>query len=81
MFLIERESTLNIHHFSYPYLQILRQYQGSVRLNLISTHMGLPRQTIEMLEGDFIRLGLVDKTEKGRVLTSQGIAHLRSTAT
>ena len=63
------------------YLHILRQYQGSVRLNLIATHMGLPRQTIEMLENDFIRLGLVDKTEKGRVLTSQGIAHLRATAT
>jgi len=64
------------------YLHLLRQYQGqAVRLNLLSTHMGLPRQTIEMLEKDFIRLGLVDKTEKGRVLTSQGIAHLRATAT
>ena len=46
---------------------------------LIATHLGLPRQTIEMLERDFIRLGLIDKTEKGRVLTSQGIKHLRIT--
>ena len=62
------------------YLHLLRANQGAVRLNVIATHLGIPRQTIEMLERDFIRLGLIDKTEKGRVLTSQGIAHLRTTA-
>ena len=63
------------------YLHLLRDNQGPVRLNVIATHLGLPRQTIEMLERDFIRLGLVGKTEKGRVLTSAGVAHLRTTAT
>ena len=63
------------------YLHLLRDNQGPVRLNVIATHLGLPRQTIEMLERDFIRLGLVGKTEKGRVLTSLGVAHLRTTAT
>ena len=63
------------------YLHLLREYQGPVRLNVIATHLGLPRQTVEMLEGDFIRLGLIDKTEKGRILTSAGIAHLRTTTT
>ena len=61
------------------YFHLLRDNQGPVRLNVIATHLGLPRQTIEMLERDFIRLGLIDKTEKGRVLTSQGIKHLRIT--
>ena len=63
------------------YLHLLRANQGPVRLNVIATHLGLPRQTIEMLERDFIRLGLIDKTEKGRILTSAGIAHLRTTTT
>jgi Holliday junction DNA helicase RuvB len=63
------------------YLNLLRQYKGPVRLNVIATHLGLPRQTIEMLEQDFIRLGLIDKTEKGRILTSQGIAHSQTTMT
>lgn len=63
------------------YLHLLREHQGPVRLNVMATHLGLPRQTIEMLERDFIRLGLIDKTEKGRILTSAGIAHLRTTAT
>lgn len=63
------------------YLHLLREHQGPVRLNVIATHLGLPRQTIEMLERDFIRLGLIDKTDKGRILTSAGIEHLRATTT
>jgi len=62
------------------YLHLLRANQGAVRLNVIATHLGIPRQTVELLERDFIRLGLIDKTEKGRILTSQGVAHLRTTA-
>jgi len=78
---IEGIDVLGLDITEQRYLHLLRQYQGSVRLNVIATHLGLPRQTIEMLERDFIRLGLIDKTEKGRVLTSQGIAHLRAAAT
>jgi Holliday junction DNA helicase RuvB len=63
------------------YLHLLRANQGAVRLNVIATHLGIPRQTVELLERDFIRLGLIDKTEKGRILTAAGIAHLRTTTT
>jgi Holliday junction DNA helicase RuvB len=52
------------------YLHLLRDNQGEVRLNVIAMHLGLAKQTIEMFERDFIRLGLINKTEKGRVLTS-----------
>jgi Holliday junction DNA helicase RuvB len=78
---IEGVDALGFDLTEQKYLHLLREYQGPVRLNLIATHLGLPRQTIEMLERDFIRLGLIDKTEKGRILTSQGIAHLRTTTT
>lgn len=61
------------------YLQLLKQHQGPMRLNVLSTHLGLPRQTVEMFESDFIRLGLVTKNEKGRSLTPAGLKHLNST--
>jgi Holliday junction DNA helicase RuvB len=61
------------------YLHILREGEGPVRLNVIATQMGLPRQSIEMFESDFIRLGLISKSEKGRMLTAKGIEHLVAT--
>lgn len=60
------------------YLQLLKEHQGAVRLNVLATHLGLPRQTVEMFESDFIRLGLVSKNEKGRSLTPAGLEHLNS---
>lgn len=61
------------------YLHLLREHQGPVRLNLLSTHLGVPRQTVEMFEQDFIRLGLITKNEKGRSLTPAGLEHLNAT--
>lgn len=61
------------------YLQLLKEHQGAVRLNVLATHLGLPRQTVEMFESDFIRLGLVSKNEKGRSLTPAGLEHLNTT--
>ncbi|KAA5538584.1 AAA family ATPase [Roseiconus nitratireducens] len=60
------------------YLNLLKQHQGPVRLNVLATHLGLPRQSIEMFEGDFIRLGLITKNEKGRCLTPAGHEHLKA---
>ena len=57
----------------------LREGEGAVRLNVIATQMGLPRQSIEMFESDFIRLGLISKSEKGRMLTARGHEHLAVT--
>jgi Holliday junction DNA helicase RuvB len=61
------------------YLHVLREGQGPVRLNVIATHLGLPRRSIEaVFEADLIRLGLVTKSEKGRMLTAKGTEHLAS---
>lgn len=60
------------------YLHLLKQHQGPIRLNVLSTHLGLPRQSIEMFERDFIRLGLITKNEKGRCLTPAGHEHLKA---
>ena len=58
------------------YLLILRESRIPVRLNILCTQLGLPKLSIEMLESDLIRLGLIFKDEKGRQLTSEGIQHV-----
>lgn len=63
------------------YLQLLKQHQGPVRLNVLSTHLGLPRQTIEMFERDFICLGLITKSDKARELGTRNAWTLISSIT
>ena len=71
----EQIDSLGLDAIEQRYLQLLRDEQGPMRLNLIATHLGLPRRSIEMFEADFIRLGLITKSEKGRTLTAKGIDH------
>lgn len=75
----EQIDRLGLDAVEQRYLQILREGEGPVRLNVIATLMGLPRQSIETFEADFIRLGLITKTEKGRMLTAKGHEHLAVT--
>lgn len=72
----EQLDRLGLDSVEQRYLNILREGEGAVRLNVIATQMGLPRQSIEMFEADFIRLGLISKSEKGRMLTAKGHEHL-----
>jgi holliday junction DNA helicase RuvB len=59
------------------YLEILREAQEPVRLNVIATRLSLPRRTIEkVVENELIRLGLATKSDDGRMLTAAGVAHL-----
>lgn len=80
MYAIQEIDRLGLDAVEQRYLQILREGEGPVRLNVIATQMGLPRQSIETFEADFIRLGLITKTEKGRMLTAKGHEHLTATA-
>ena len=76
----EQIDSLGLDAVEQRYLQILREGEGAVRLNVIATQMGLPRQSIEVFESDFIRLGLISKSEKGRMLTAKGHEHLSVSA-
>ena len=76
MFQESQIDSLGLDPVEQHYLHILRDVDGPVRLNVIATHLGLPRKTVEVLEEDFIRLGLVTKSDKGRMLTPKGIEHL-----
>lgn len=73
---VEEIDFLGLDAIEQRYLKILREGEGPVRLNVIATQMGLPRQSIEMFESDFLRLGLICKSEKGRMLTAKGFEHL-----
>ncbi|MEW4453046.1 Holliday junction DNA helicase RuvB C-terminal domain-containing protein [Bremerella sp. JC817] len=76
MLAIEGIDSLGFDPVEQRYLMLLKESQGPVRLNVLATHLGLPKQTIEMFERDFIRLGLITKGDKGRALTPRGVEHL-----
>lgn len=76
MLTVEGYDALGFDPVEQKYLSLLKDSQGPVRLNVLATHLGLPKQTIEMFERDFIRLGLITKGDKGRSLTTQGVEHL-----
>jgi Holliday junction DNA helicase RuvB len=78
---IESYDEIGLDAIERRYLQLLREAQGPLRLNVIATHMGLPRRTIEaVVESELIRLGMVSKSEDGRMLTAAGSKHLSETS-
>jgi Holliday junction DNA helicase RuvB len=78
---VESYDGLGLDSLERRYLSLLREAQGPVRLNMLATHLGLPRKTVEaVIEGELIRLGLVSKSAEGRMLTAAGAQHLSTTA-
>ena len=74
---IESYDAIGLDSLERRYLQLLREAQGPIRLNVIATHLGLPRRTVEgIIESELIRLGLVSKADDGRTLTAAGAKHL-----
>ena len=60
------------------YLHVLRDAAKPVRLNILSSTLGLPPRVCEIeIERDLIWLGLISKPENGRALSDLGRAHLK----
>jgi Holliday junction DNA helicase RuvB len=60
------------------YLEILYENDGSARLNVIASRLGLhPKHVSSIIEQFLIRDGLVTKNNSVRVLTQDGLSHLR----
>ncbi len=60
------------------YLKILYENDGSARLNVIASRLGLhPKHVSSIIEQFLIRDGLVTKNNSIRVLTQEGLKHLR----
>lgn len=74
---VEGVDSLGLDCLERRYLELLKEAQGPLRLNVIATQLALPRRTIEaVIENELIRLGLVSKGEDGRMLTAAGVRHL-----
>ena len=60
------------------YLKILYDNDGSARLNVIASRLGLhPKHVSTIIEQFLIREGLVTKNNSVRVLTQDGLRHIR----
>ena len=60
------------------YLKILHENDYKARLNVIASRLGLnPRHVSKIIEQFLIRQGLVTKNNSVRVLTQEGLSHLR----
>lgn len=62
------------------YLHLLLNKSKPIRLNQLVSSMGIARGSVEMLEADFLRFGLIEKTNEGRSLTKLGRDHLNGGA-
>ncbi len=78
MLAIEGLDALGFDPVEQRYLSLLKENQGPMRLNVLSTHLGLAPQVIQMFERDFVRLDLITKCDKGRSLTRKGIEHVNA---
>ena len=75
---LEQIDALGLGLLERKYLAILAE--GSTRLNVIASILGLPTRTVaEVTEQFLIRSGLIDKDKSGmRQLTAKGLEHVRS---
>jgi len=74
---LEQLDGLGLGPLERKYLSILAE--GSTRLNVIASILGLPTRTVaEVTEQFLIRSGLIDKDKNGmRQLTAKGVGHAR----
>lgn len=76
---LEGLDTLGLGPNERAYLHILAEAKEPVRLNVLASRMGLPKKTLtDTIEGFLLRIGLIGKSDKGVMITPDGIEHLRS---
>ena len=71
---------LGLDKLERSYLRILSE-TGNIKLNVISSKLELPRQTISnVIESSLLRLGLIEKGKcSERIISEQGKRHLQTT--
>jgi Holliday junction DNA helicase RuvB len=70
---LEQIDSLGLDAVEQKYLRLLAQSQGTLRLNVIASSLGLPRTTVERsIEPFLIRANLIQKDQSGRRLTDHG---------
>lgn len=59
------------------YLRHLSQRQEPVRLTVLESALGIHRKTLQtVVEPFLLRVGLIERSERGRTITEQGLRHL-----
>lgn len=78
-FQIEEIDELGLGPDERMYLRILNESSKPVRLGVIASRMGQPPVAIsQVVESNLLWLGLIERTDKGRLLTGEGMRHVRS---
>jgi len=78
---LEGLDTLGLGHIERKYLCILAQQAEPVRLNVLASQIGLaPKTVATTIEEFLLRAGLIGKTDKGRMITGDGLRHLQDNA-
>ena len=68
--------SLGLDYIEQTYLKELAKHK-TIRLNVISSKIGLPRQTISsVIEPYLIRTELIEKVGSERAITNKGLEHL-----
>jgi Holliday junction resolvasome RuvABC ATP-dependent DNA helicase subunit len=70
---------IGLNHNEIQYLKILLENDGSCRLNILASRLGLHLKHVSTLIEEFlIREGLVTKSNSIRILTQKGLEHART---
>lgn len=73
----DRDQRLGLDRVERSLLTFLHDADGAVRLNVLGSRLGLMSRTVVMHESFLVRVGLVARTEQGRMLTPEGIEYVR----
>ena len=78
-FELEQVDALGLDADSRSYLDILATSRRPTRLSVIASRLGQPPEAVSrVIEPNLLWLGLIERNDRGRSLTSKGIEHVRS---
>ena len=75
---LEGLDALGLGPIERKYLRILAQPAEPVRLNVLASQIGLtPKTVATTIEEFLLRVGLIGKSDRGRMITGEGLRHLQ----
>lgn len=78
-FILEEIDSVGLDPDAREYLNILHQSQRPVRLSVIASRLGQPADAVSrVIEPNLLWLGLIERNDRGRCLTTKGIEHVSS---
>ncbi len=79
-FFLEGIDSLGLGPDERLYLRMLADASGPLRLAVIASRLGQPPEAVSrVVETNLLFLGLIERTDRGRMLTPKGIEHARLT--